>query len=45
MRIYGQLINPRYFTKFHGGDPEYNGAAYQDDFPSMTFTLGLNLGF
>jgi hypothetical protein len=45
LRVYGQLINPAYFTKFHGGDPEYNGSAYQDDFPSMTFTMGLNLGF
>ena len=45
LRVYGQMINPAYFTKFHGGDPEYNGAAYQDDFPSMTFTMGLNLGF
>ena len=30
MRFYLQLINPAYFTKFLGGDPEYNGAAYQD---------------
>lgn len=45
MRFYLQLINPAYFTKFLGGDPEYNGAAYQDDFPSSTVTFGFNLGF
>jgi len=45
LRVYFQLINPAYFTKFHGGDPEYNSGAYQDDVPSMSFTFGLNLGF
>ncbi len=45
MRFYLQLINPAYFTKFLGGDPEYNGAAYQDDVPSSTVTFGFNLGF
>ena len=45
MRMYLQSINPAYFTKFSGGDPEYNGAAYQDDFPSSTLTFGFNVGF
>ena len=45
MRFYLQLINPAYFTKYLGGDPEYNGAAYQDDVPSSTVTFGFNLGF
>lgn len=45
LRVYAQIINPVYFTKFHGGDPEYNGAAYQDDFPSLTCNFGLNVSF
>ena len=45
LRLYAQIINPAYFTKFKGGDPEYNGAAYQDDFPSLTCNFGLNLSF
>jgi len=45
MRMYLQSINPAYFTKYSGGDPEYNGAAYQDDFPSTTLTFGFNVGF
>jgi TonB-linked SusC/RagA family outer membrane protein len=45
LRLYAQIINPAYFTKFNGGDPEYNGAAYQDDFPSLTCNFGLNLSF
>lgn len=45
LRLYAQIINPVYFTKFNGGDPEYNGAAYQDDFPSLTCNFGLNLSF
>jgi hypothetical protein len=45
MRFYLQLINPAYFTKYLGGDPEYNGAAYQDDVPSSTVSFGFNLGF
>ena len=45
VRIYLQAVNPAYFTKFHGGDPEYNGAAYQDDVPSETFTFGFNIAF
>ena len=45
VRFYVQVINPAYFTKFHGGDPEYNGAAYQDDVPSETFTFGFNIAF
>jgi len=45
VRVYLQAVNPAYFTKFHGGDPEYNGGAYQDDVPSETFTFGLNIAF
>ncbi len=45
VRVYLQVINPAYFTKFHGGDPEYNGGAYQDDVPSETFTFGFNIAF
>ena len=45
LRLYAQIINPAYFTKFNGGDPEYNGSAYQDDFPSLTCNFGLNLSF
>ena len=45
LRIYAQIINPAYFTKFHGGDPEYNGSAYQDDFPSITTNFGINVSF
>lgn len=45
LRFYIQVINPAYFTKFTGGDPEYNGGAYQDDVPSETFTFGFNIAF
>jgi TonB-linked SusC/RagA family outer membrane protein len=45
LRVYAQLVNPAYFTKFRGGDPEYNGGAYQDDFSSLTVNFGLNVGF
>ena len=45
LRFYVQVINPAYFTKFRGGDPEYNGGAYQDDAPSETFTFGFNIAF
>ncbi len=44
-RFYLQVVNPAYFTKFHGGDPEYNGGAYQDDVPSESFTFGFNIAF
>ncbi len=45
LRVYAQIVNPAYFTKFRGGDPEYNGGAYQDDFSSLTVNFGLNVGF
>lgn len=45
MRLYLQVINPRYFTKYHGQDPEYNSNTYIDDVPNMTYTFGMNLGF
>ena len=44
-RIYAQVINPFVFTKFTGFDPEFNSAIYQDDVPSMTYTLGVNISF
>ena len=45
LRFYVQVVNPVFFTKYRGGDPEYNGAAYQDDFPSMTTNFGINVSF
>ncbi|MFN8347930.1 MAG: TonB-dependent receptor [Spirosomataceae bacterium] len=44
-RIYGQVINPIITSKFTGFDPEFNSAIYQDDVPSMTISLGLNVSF
>lgn len=44
-RVYAQVINPFVFTKFTGFDPEFNSAIYQDDVPSMTYTLGVNISF
>jgi hypothetical protein len=44
-RVYAQVMNPFVFTKFVGFDPEFNSAIYQDDVPSMTYTLGVNISF
>lgn len=44
-RIYTQVINPFIFTKYTGFDPEFNSAIYQDDVPSMTVSVGLNVSF
>ena len=44
-RIYTQVINPIIISKFTGFDPEFNSAIYQDDVPSMTVSLGLNVSF
>ncbi len=44
-RIYAQAINPVILSKFTGFDPEFNSAIYQDDVPSMTISVGLNLSF
>ena len=44
-RIYTQVINPFIFTKYTGFDPEFNSAIYQDDVPSMTVSLGINVSF
>lgn len=44
-RIYTQIINPIIISKFTGFDPEFNSAIYQDDVPSMTVSLGLNVNF
>lgn len=45
MRVYFQLINPRYFTKYNGQDPEYNSSSYQDDVPNTVYAFGANIGF
>ncbi len=45
MRVYFQVINPKFWTKYNGNDPEYNGATYIDDVPNMTLAFGLNVGF
>lgn len=44
-RIYTQVLNPFIFTKYVGFDPEFNSAIYQDDVPSMTVSVGLNVSF
>jgi len=44
-RIYSQITNPFIFTKFTGFDPEFNSAIFQDDLPSMTVSIGLNVSF
>lgn len=45
MRVYFQVINPKFWTKYNGNDPEYNGNTYIDDVPNMTLAFGLNVGF
>ncbi len=44
-RVYAQVINPIIKSKFTGFDPEFNSSIYQDDLPSMTMSLGVNLSF
>lgn len=44
-RFYAQVMNPFIFTKYIGFDPEFNSAIYQDDVPSATYLIGLNLSF
>lgn len=44
-RVYAQVINPVITSKFTGFDPEFNSSIYQDDLPSMTMSLGVNLSF
>ncbi|MVM36664.1 SusC/RagA family TonB-linked outer membrane protein [Spirosoma sp. HMF3257] len=44
-RVYAQVINPVIKSKFTGFDPEFNSSIYQDDLPSMTLSLGVNLSF
>ena len=44
-RIYTQVINPIIISKFVGFDPEFNSAIYQDDVPSVTISMGVNLSF
>ncbi len=44
-RFYVQIINPKYWTKYHGMDPEYNSGTYIDDVPNMIYAVGANIGF
>ncbi|MEZ4902138.1 MAG: TonB-dependent receptor [Spirosomataceae bacterium] len=44
-RFYLQVVNPFVFSKFTGFDPEFNSAIYQDDVPSATYSLGVNITF
>lgn len=44
-RVYAQVINPVILSKYTGFDPEFNSNIYQDDVPSMTVSLGVNLSF
>ncbi|MEN9949458.1 MAG: hypothetical protein RLY85_210 [Bacteroidota bacterium] len=45
MRVYFQVINPTYWTRFNGMDPEYNSNTFIDDVPNLTFAIGANIGF
>ena len=45
IRIYGQIINPGVWSKYNGLDPEYNSSTYIDDVPTITYAVGLNIGF
>lgn len=44
-RFYAQVTNPFVFSKFTGFDPEFNSAIFQDDVPSATCLLGVNISF
>ncbi|TDB64246.1 SusC/RagA family TonB-linked outer membrane protein [Arundinibacter roseus] len=44
-RVYAQVMNPVIMTKYIGFDPEFNSNVYQDDVPSITCTLGVNISF
>ncbi len=44
-RIYAQVSNPFIFHHFDGMDPEYNSGTYEDDLPSATYLLGIDLTF
>jgi TonB-dependent starch-binding outer membrane protein SusC len=44
-RVYAQVMNPMILTSYTGFDPEFNSNIYQDDVPSMTVTLGVNISF
>ncbi|MEO5996857.1 MAG: TonB-dependent receptor [Chitinophagaceae bacterium] len=44
-RFYAQVSNPFVFTDYTGFDPEFNSAIYQDDVPSVIYTLGVNISF
>lgn len=44
MRVYFQVINPKFWTKFNSMDPEYNSNTYIDQVPSMTVAFGASIG-
>jgi len=44
-RVYFQVLNPRFWTRYNGMDPEYNSNTYIDDVPSMTVAFGTSIGF
>jgi TonB-dependent starch-binding outer membrane protein SusC len=44
-RVYAQVSNPFLSTKFTGFDPEFNSAIFNDDVPSILYTMGVNVSF
>lgn len=44
MRVYFQVINPKFWTKYNSMDPEYNSNTYIDQVPSMTVAFGASIG-
>ena len=44
MRVYFQVINPKFWTKYNSMDPEYNSSTYIDQVPSMTVAFGASIG-
>jgi TonB-linked SusC/RagA family outer membrane protein len=44
-RVYFQVLNPKFWTRFNGMDPEYNSNTFIDDVPSMTVAFGTSIGF
>lgn len=44
-RVYLQAVSPLVFTNFTGFDPEFNSSIYQDDIPTIIYTLGVNISF
>lgn len=44
MRVYFQVINPKFWTKYNSMDPEYNSNTFIDQVPSMTVAFGASIG-